>query len=122
MQAFNGIQNAMINTNAGAQGGMVVDACSAHRPYLRDERHCPSDERPSEVRPVSKHPSLRVSCSQPQPGGAIDLKRGLPIDADGMEGRNDLPTMCSGRTWRVDNRHLPEVAWAMLVLSRSLCG
>src|SRR5437762_165354 len=68
MQATNGIQNAIINTNAGAQGGMVVDAANAHRSYLRDERPC-------EVRPVSKRPYFGVLSSQSSSDGAIDLKR-----------------------------------------------
>ena len=115
MQATNGIQNAMINTNAGAQGGMVVDAANAHRSYLRDERPC-------EVRPVSKRPSLGVLSSQSSSDGAIDLKRRLPSEADGRDGENAPQSMCSGRTWRFDDRHLPEAAWAMLILNRSLCG
>jgi hypothetical protein len=113
MQSINGIQNVTINTNA--QGGMVVDAACAHRPYLRDERPC-------EVRPASKRPPFGVLSSQSNSDGAIDLKRGLPCDAGGMESGNAPQTLRSGRTWRLDNRHLPEVAWAMMVLSRSLCG
>ncbi len=109
MQAINGIQNAMINTNTGTQSGMVVDAANAHRSYLRDER------------PVSMRPDFGASRSQSSSGSAADLKQRLH-DTNGIENGNDPQTMCSGRPWRFDNRHLPGAAWAMLVLSRSLCG
>lgn len=109
MQAINGIQNAMINTNAGAQGGMVVDAANAHRSYLRQERLCD---------PVSKRPD-GVFSSTSTPDGTSDLKQRL--QATGSDSGN-TPALCSSRTWRFDNRHLPGAAWAMLVLNRSMCG
>ena len=115
MQAINGIQNAMINTNAGAQGGMVVDAANAHRSYLRDVRPCV-------VRPVSMHPSLGEFSSPSSSDGASDLKQKSQSGTHGIVDGNTPRTMCSGRTWRSDSRHLPEAVWAMLVLNRSLCG
>ncbi|MBS0206610.1 MAG: hypothetical protein JSS49_27345 [Planctomycetes bacterium] len=110
MQAINGIQNAMINTNAGAQGGMVVDAACAHRTYFREEH------------PVSMRPNSGVFRSLSKPGSAIDLKPRLQLETTGLGSGDDPQTTRSGRTWRLDNRHLPEAAWAMLVLNRSLCG
>lgn len=107
MQAINGIQVAMINTNANVQVGMVVDAANAHRSY-----------RPSELRPVSMRPDFEGTTSDST--CTEDLKQGL-FGCTGTEG--SIPsTMCHGRTWRLDNRHLPEAAWAMLVLNRTLCG
>lgn len=114
MQAINGIQNAMINTNTGTQSGMVVESANAHRTYLPNGRPC-------EVRPVSMQPDLGVSRSESFTDGAVDLKQRLQ-DTNGIDSGNGPQTMCSGRQWRIDNRHLPEAAWAMLVLSRSLCG
>ncbi|MDB5341702.1 MAG: hypothetical protein JWP89_79 [Schlesneria sp.] len=107
MQAINGIQVAMINTNANVQVGMVVDAANAHRSY-----------RPSELRPVSLRPDFEGTTTDST--CPSDLKQGL-LGATGPGG--SIPsTMCHGRTWRLDSRHLPETAWAMLVLNRSLCG
>jgi hypothetical protein len=107
MQAINGIQVAMINTNANVQVGMVVDAANAHRSY-----------RPSELRPVSLRPDFEGTTTDST--CPSDLKQGL-LGATGTGG--SIPsTMCYGRTWRLDSRHLPETAWAMLVLNRSLCG
>jgi len=115
MQAFNAIQNATINTIAGFQAGLVVDVANVHRSYLRPERSC-------EVRPVSKHPEVRVS-SQFQLDGTGDLKQGrLLMDAAQGDCGTRSRTTPTGRTWRIDNRHLPASAWAMLVLSRSMCG
>jgi len=110
MQAINGIQNAMINTNAGAQSGMVVDAANAHRSYLRHERPC-------EVRPVSKQSLSGDAHFDAQGSGAP--KQELP--PNGTSGTCPQ-TMRRGRTWRFDSRQLPEAAWAMLVLNRSMCG
>ena len=110
MQAINGIQNAMINTNAGAQGGMVVDAASAHRTYLREER------------PVSMRPHFGVFGSQSKTAGTVDSKQRTTPDATGLGCGDDPQTTRSGSSWRLDNRHLPEAAWAMLVLNRTLCG
>lgn len=111
MQAFNGIQNATINTIAGFQAGLVADAANAHRSYLRPER--------CEVRPVSKHPDV-WSSSLVLRHGSDGLKQ-VPdqVDADRGTGSGTMP---GGRTWRIDNRQLPATAWAMLVLNRSMCG
>jgi len=106
MQAINGIQIAMINNNAAAQGRMVVDAASAHRTYLHDER------------PVSKRPRTGVFGSDPLFDVVGDSKRCWQSESAGTGPQ----TMCSSRTWRFDSRHLPGEAWAMLVLNRSLCG
>jgi len=115
MQAIHAIQNAMITTTTGAQAGMVVDAANAHRTYLRFERG---------VRPVSKRPHFGVSSSLSMPGGPIDLKQSIPSAIAGPDNGNDPGTTCHdhGNTWRFYNRQLPGAAWAMLVLSRSLCG
>jgi len=106
MQAINGIQNAMINTNT-VENGMVVDAANAHRTYLPYER----------LRPVSKRPHFGVFGSQ-----SLTDKRDLKQSPSGQDSGNDLQSMCSGRKRRIDSRHLPGAAWAMLVLNRSLCG
>lgn len=107
MQIINGIQNAIINTNA-AQNGMVVDAANAHRTDLRADY----------LRPVSKRslPGEFRSTSKPETCGSQQLTQ------TEQAGGNDLQTICSGRTWRHDSRHLPGAAWAMLVLNRSMCG
>lgn len=109
MQAINGIQFATINTNAGFNGGMVVDAASAHRTaYLHDER------------PASKRPYSGGLRSQSKRDGAPGMQ--MPVqDAVTQDCQNDLLSTRT-TTWRLDNRQLPEVAWAMLVLNRSLCG
>lgn len=108
MQAINGIQVAMINTNANAQVvGLVVDAANAHRSY-----------RPSEFRPVSLRPDFEGTTPDTTCTG--DLKRLL--GTTGTSGGKSSSTMCHGRTWRLDSRHLPGAAWAMLVLNRSMCG
>jgi len=106
MQAMNAIQNAMINTTTAAQAGMVATATNAHRSYLRLERG---------VRP---HFGVSGSHSLSEIG---DSKPGLPTDETSG---TDPKTMCSdqGSSWRSDSRQLPGAAWAMLVLSRSLCG
>lgn len=116
MQATNAIQNAMINTTTGAQVGMVVDAANAHRSYLRIEF-------PSGARPDSKRPHFGVSDAHSPSDVAIDLKQRLPLNA-GRTSENGPRATChdSGSSWRFDNRQLPGAAWAMLVLSRSLCG
>lgn len=110
MQAINGIQNAMINTNAAAQGRMVVDAASAHRTYRHDER------------PVSKRPFPGVFVSKPSSDVASDSDCCWQPDIAVTGSETGTQTIGSSRTWRLNNRHLPEAAWAMLVLNRSLCG
>ena len=111
MQAMNAIQNAMSNTTTAAQAGMVATATNAHRSYLRLERG---------VRPDSKRPHFGVSGSHSL-SEIGDSKPGLPTDETSG---TDPKTMCSdqGSSWRSDSRQLPGAAWAMLVLSRSLCG
>jgi hypothetical protein len=112
MQAFNSIQNATINAIAGFQAGLVVDAANAHRTYLRPERTC-------EVRRVSKHPKVDPS-SVSLSGDSSSLKQGLK---PGMMGRGTgSGTMLGGKKWRMEHRHLPATAWAMLVLNRTMCG
>jgi len=112
MQAMNAIQNAMINTTTAAQAGMVATATNAHRSYLRLERG---------VRPDSKRPHFGVIGSHPL-SDMSDSKPGLPITDE--TGGTDPQTVCcdQGSSWRSDSRQLPGAAWAMLVLSRSLCG
>lgn len=115
MQAFNSIQNATINAIAGSQAGLVAGASNVHRSYLRPERAC-------EVRPVSKYPDVMV-CPPNLTNGLEGLKQdhliSKPVHVDCGVGSGHSPT---GRTWRIDSRHLPDTAWAMLVLSRSMCG
>lgn len=113
MQAITAIQNAMINTTTGAQVGMVASATNAHRSYLRLERG---------VRPDSKRPHFGVSGSQDLSDDLFDPKQDQP--GTEVTGGNDPKTTCcnSGSSWRCENRQLPGAAWAMLVLSRSLCG
>lgn len=113
MQAINGIQNAMINTNAGANAALVVDAANAHRTYLRDERTCD---------PVPMRPDFGVMCSMSNSTSTSDLKQRSETGTNGTDVGNGPGTLCTCKTWRFDNRHLPGAAWAMLVLNRSLCG
>lgn len=112
MQAINGIQNANLNTNTAAQAGLVVDAANAHRM-----------ERSYVELPVSMHSHFGAD-----PASTVPVEvTGKPVDT-GKPGTTDGQGTCRwtssrrDRTWRLDQRQLPEAAWAMLVLSRSLCG
>jgi hypothetical protein len=106
MQANSNIQNAIINTNAAAQAALVAGAMNVHRTYLRDQR--PVSKRPVGVSPFS------------EPGCTGDLKQ--ESLSTGSETGTGPQSRYSGPTWRLDTRHLPEAAWAMLVLNRSMCG
>ena len=117
MQAHTGIQNATTNANAAILAGQSVDAATAHRMYLRSQCF-------SEALPVSKRPRLGVVSSTFSKCGIDDRHRGrLSSDAVHEKPKADLETpTLHNRTWRLDDRHLPETAWAMLILNRSMCG
>ncbi len=118
MQAINAIQNSMINANARMQSGLVVDAANGHRAYL------PSFTRSREAGPVVKRPDLGSTCSQFSPLGSSDSKQSpLRRESTGQEHGTATHGLRGGRTWRLDARHqLPDAAWAMLVLNRSISG
>lgn len=105
MQANHGIQIANLNTTAAVQAGLVV-AANAHRM-----------DGFSDGRPVSMQ-SLPLSES----GCLKRPEVSDPTEAIPAEGTTRYPGSRRGRTWRLDQRQLPEAVWAMLVLSRSMCG
>lgn len=117
MQAHTGIQNATINANAAIFAGQGVDAANAHRTYLRKPSAC-------EAGPVSKRPHLGVVSSTCSSCGTDDPHRGR-MSSDAMQeqtGTSPETLKLHGRSWRLDSRHLPETAWAMLILNRAMCG
>lgn len=118
MQAIHSIQNAMINANARIQSGMVVDAANAHRSYL------PSFPSSRVAGPVVKRPNLGSTCSQFSPLDSSDSKQSqMRRESTGQERGTETHGLRGGRTWRLDARHqLPDTAWAMLVLNRSISG
>ena len=117
MHAPNRIQNATTNANAAIPAAHGVDGAYAHRSCVRGKSSC-------EVRPVSMCPSLGAIGSTFSYCGSADLKQGqMPADAVQREiGTHPESTSRHGRKWRLDDRHLPETAWAILVLNRALCG
>ena len=119
MQAINAIQNSMINANARMQRGLVVDAANGHRTYL------PSFTCSRDASPVVMRPDLVGStCSPFSPLDTSDSKQDrLRRESTGQEQGTETHGSRGGRTWRLDARHqLPNTAWAMLVLNRSMCG
>lgn len=118
MQAINAIQNSMFNANARVQSGLVVDAANGHRAYL------PSFTRSRQAGPVVKRPDLGSTCSQFSPLDVSDSKQSqLRRESTGQEHGTETLGLRDGRTWRLDASHqLPNTAWAMLVLNRSMRG
>ena len=119
MQAIHSIQNAMINANARIQSGMVVDAANGHRGYHSNLI------RSRGVSPVVQRPDLAGStCFPSLPSDPSDSKQSqMRRESTGQERGTETHGLRGGRTWRLDARHqLPDTAWAMLVLNRSISG
>jgi hypothetical protein len=117
MQAYTTIQNAITNANAAIIAGQGMGATNGHRISLRKPSSC-------EAFPVSKRPRLRVVSSTCSPCDSDELRRDRMSSDASQELTETLPEILTmhGRTWRLDGRHLPETAWAMLVLNRAMCG
>ena len=117
MQTHTSIQNATTNANAAILAGQGAGMANAHRTYLRKQSSC-------EAGPDSKRPRLRVVSSTFSSCGTDDPLRGRSLSEAGAEDRGTAPETLAphGRTWRLDDRHLPETAWAMLILNRAMCG
>jgi hypothetical protein len=110
MQHTNRIQNAMINANAGIQGGLVVDSANAHRAY-HSFTPCVSSR-------VTKCPGKRPGSSTKPITRSLE-RLNLPVDRTGL-----LTSGPSGDMWRLDSHHdqMPPAGWAMLVLNRVMRG
>jgi len=111
MQAINRIQNAMINANAGIQGGLVVDSANAHRAY-------PSF-KPCDTTPVSKCPGKRSSSSMSQARMRSPGRMSLALTE-----RGQLTTGPVGTSWRLDRHQhvIPTTTRVTVVVNRHTGG
>lgn len=118
MQAINAIQNSIINANAAINAGLVVDAANGHRLYQA------SSKRSRGVKPFVMRPRFERTRS---------VRTFVDFDGSDMshwcrtasttEPSVESSSRLASRWNRLDADHpLPGSAWAMLVLSQSLCG
>ena len=111
MQAFNRIQNAIINANAAFEAGLVVGSANAHRAY------------PSSLTCDSK-PVPKCSGQMPMSFREKMIKRMQKrLHLTGQE-QGPLTTGLQHGTWRNDLRQdqMPAVVWATFVLSPTTSG
>jgi len=110
MQAINGIQNAIINAQAGFMTGAVVDSENAHRAY--------TFHQPCGLKPVSQcSGSLSMSLRDKM---IKRMQKRLSLVSEERQLTNGLRP---GK-WRKDLRHdqMPAMVWATFVLSPVTSG